>query len=273
MKKWMYYALIALLALILVGSAGMLIYYFADAGIQQDRYASLAEMKETVTPRPDPADIYAPDATEPTLPALVEVTHPETGETVSLLPEFQELFLLNPDIVGWMTVPGTNIDYPVMQTPDSPDYYLKRNFDGQKNSHGCLYAREVCDVEAPSDNITIYGHRMKDGTMFAHLDKYTDPEFYKAHPYIYFDTLQGLHTYEVLAVFLTTASVGEGFAYHRFVDAPDAAAFDDFVAQCKELALYDTGVTAQYGDKLITLSTCEYSQTNGRLAVVAKRIA
>ena len=89
----------------------------------------------------------------------------------------------------------------------------------------------------------------------------------------YFDTLTQLHTYKIIAVFKTTATEGKGFSYHTFVNAADQAEYDEYVNTCKELSLYDTGETAQYGDKLITLSTCEYSQSHGRLVVVAKRIA
>lgn len=275
MKKWMYNALIIFFAVVLVASAGYLTYYYIDAYSQQSRYDDLSTMKEPVNTRP--AIIEDTDAdvepTEPAAPIMVEVTDPDTGETLSVLQEFAELYNLNSDIVGWMTIPGTEIDYPVMQTPDRVDYYLTRNFDKKASARGCLYARESCDIFTPSDNITIYGHRMRDGSMFARLDKYMEKSFWEENPYIYFDTLTELHTYKVMAVFLTTASVGEGFEYHLFENAATEAEFDSFVDTCQELALYDTGVDAQYGDKLITLSTCEYSQTNGRLVVVAKRIA
>ena len=275
MKKWMYNALIIFFAVVLVASAGYLAYYYIDAYSQQSRYDDLSTMKEPVNTRP--AIIEDTDAgvepTEPAAPIMVEVTDPDTGETLSVLQEFAELYNLNSDIVGWMTIPGTEIDYPVMQTPDRVDYYLTRNFDKEASARGCLYARERCDIFTPSDNITIYGHRMRDGSMFARLDKYMKKSFWEENPYIYFDTLTELHTYKVMAVFLTTASVGEGFEYHLFENAATEAEFDSFVDTCQELALYDTGVDARYGDKLITLSTCEYSQTNGRLVVVAKRIA
>ena len=114
---------------------------------------------------------------------------------------------------------------------------------------------------------------MRDGSMFTQLKYYRQADFRNENPYIFFDTLTELHTYEIIAVFVTTASVGEGFSYHSFVDAENEKDFNDFVAKCKKLALYDTGVSAEYGDKLICLSTCEYTRVNGRLVVVAKRIA
>ncbi len=275
MKKWIYNLLILLFVAVFVISAGYLGYYYIDAYRQQSRYDDLAEMMEhDTTPRPTVSQDNGAEATDP-IPetTFVEVTDPETGETVRLLSKFAELYTLNNDIVGWLTIPGTEINYPVMQTPDTPDFYLKHNFDKESSSRGCLYAQEVCDVFSPSDNITIYGHRMRDGSMFAKLDEYMDRSFFEENPYIYFDTLSGLHTYKIVAVFLTTATAGQGFPYHEFVTAETPEAFDAFVDTCKNLSLYDTGVTPEHGDKLITLSTCEYSQTNGRLVVVAMRIA
>lgn len=274
MKKQVYNILLCLFALIFLVSAGILGKYYYDAYQQQKDYDDLTQLRQespTAARPPIPGDTTAQE-TQPKNP-LVEITHPKTGEKVILLEEFAKLYQKNPDLIGWIKIPGVGIDYPVMQKPEKRDYYLTRDFNRKKSAHGCIYVQEEADVFSPSDNITIYGHRMKDGTMFGKLDKYLKKSFYKKSPYIYFDTLTQLHTYEIIAVFTTTASKGEGFAYHRFIDAEDQKAFDDFVAQCKDLAIYDTGVTAQYGDKLIILSTCEYTQTNGRLVIVAKRVA
>lgn len=272
MKKWIYNALIVLFAAVFLVSADFLVNYYIQGQVQQNRYDDLAAVKTETTPRPTIVEddtVVLPE--EP--PALVEVTDPITGQPISLLPEFAELYLENNHIIGWLTIPGTVVDYPVMQTPEEPDYYLYRNFDKKDSKWGCLYTWPQCDVWTPSDNITIYGHHMRDDSMFGQLDQFRDPEFRAENPYIFFDTLRQLHTYEVMAVFLTTASVGQGFAYHDFVDAPDEEAFNAFVSQVHQLQLYDTGVTAEFGDKLICLSTCEYSQSNGRLVVVAKRVA
>ena len=109
--------------------------------------------------------------------------------------------------------------------------------------------------------------------MFAQLDKYLDQNFCEEHPYIYFDTLTQLQTYQIIAVFTTTANQNEGFAYHKFIQAESPEEFDRFVSDCKALALYDTGISAKHTDQLITLSTCEYTHANGRLVVVAKKVA
>lgn len=161
------------------------------------------------------------------------------------------------------------LDYPVMQTKDSPDFYLKHAFDKSYSSYGVPYLAENCDVGI-SDNLVLYGHHMNNGTMFSDLCKYASEDFYREHKTICFDTLDSFGEYEVIAAFKTVAYSGEGFKYYHFVNAESAEAFDEYIAECKALALYDTGVTAEYGDKLITLSTCEYSRTNGRMVVVAK---
>ena len=266
LKKWMYNALIVLLAGVFVVSGVMLAAYWLESRQQAEAYDALAALVEQAAPAPD-----APTDPTATVSPWVSVTDPQTGAAVQVLPEYAQLYTMNSDLVGWICLPGTKLNYPVMQTPDSPDYYLKRDFYEKSSSHGCIYAKEDCDVAGGSDNITLYGHYMKDGSMFAPLGAYRKQDYWAQNRVIQFDTLQEHHTYEIFAVFVTTASVGQGFRYHTFVQADTAQEFDDFVSQCKALSLYDTGITPQYGDKLITLSTCEYTQTNGRLVVVARR--
>lgn len=200
------------------------------------------------------------------------VAPPGGEEVVYLLPEFEELFLLNSDLVGWLTVPGTRIDYPVVQRPQETDYYLYRNFQRAYSPWGCVYAREACDVFAPSDQVVLYGHRMQDGSMFADLGYYESYDFWKEHKTLRFDTLRGRHEYEVVCVMRISASAGK-YPYHRFTDAADELEFYAFWAKCQEKAIYDTGADVRYGDKLLSLFTCEYSQTNGRLVVIARRIS
>ena len=274
MKKWMYNVLIAIFSLVFVLSAGVLVKYYYDAYVQANRYGDLSALMEQGVQAPRPTVSEEMEKLPEEAPSqLTQVVNPETGETVALLPQFQELYLMNQDIVGWIKIPGTDIDYPVMQNKKTTDYYLKRNFDKEYSAHGCIYVRESCDVFSPSDNLTIYGHRMRDRSMFAQLDQYMKKEFWEENPYIYFDTIEQMHTYKIIGVFKTSGTIGEGFAYHEFIDAETEAEFDAFVDKVKDLSLYDTGVSAQYGEKLITLSTCEYSINNGRLVVVAKRVA
>lgn len=281
MKKGLFWVIIIILVGVFLYSAWSLGSYIVASMQNSNLYGDLQQIMEENRPtRPLPQ----PDATQPSLPdetqpiqetvpsALVTVTDPESGLQIQVLPEFAELYVLNNDLVGWIDIPGTNVSYPVVQTPESVDYYLRRDFYGDYATHGCIYVREQCDVFTPSDNLTIYGHRMRDGSMFYDLLKYKKQSFYEDHRYILFDTLTERHTYEIVTVFRTTATLGEGFSYHKFIDAATESEFDSFIDTCQSLAFYDTGVDAQYGDKLISLSTCDYDIANGRLVVVAKRI-
>ena len=212
--------------------------------------------------------------------ALVQKETPPTDEQQesetpppeqSAFEKYAAVYEQNSDFVGWISIEGTNIDYPVMQTIDNPNYYLKRSFEKQYSDYGVPYVQENCDLGL-SDNCVIYGHHMNNGTMFADLCKYADEDFYREHKTIRFDTLSGLGEYEIVAVFKTVAYSEQGFKYYHFARADSAEDFDDYISKCKELSFYDTGVTAEYGDRLITLSTCEYSRQNGRMVVVAKKI-
>ncbi len=207
---------------------------------------------------------------------LVEVVEEEKikNDESDLLKEYQDLYLQNDDMVGWIKIDGTKINYPVMQTVDEPNFYLRRGFDKKYTIYGCPYMQENCNVDKPSDNLVIYGHHMNDGTMFANLMKYTKKSFWEEHKTIVFDTLEEHKEYEVMAVFKTIvySDSPESFKYYHFVDAENEEEFNAFVEKCKELSFYDTGVEAEYGDKFITLSTCEYSKKNSRMVVVAKRV-
>ena len=194
-------------------------------------------------------------------------------EDKTVLPDYNTLYLQNSDIVGWIRIDGTTINYPVMQTPDDPDYYLKHNFNKEYSSYGIPYAAGNCDVFEPSDNIIIYGHHIKNGKMFGALEDYKRRSFYNEHSAIQFDTLTEHGEYAIFAVFKTVAYSDSGFAFYNFIDAADEDEFNAYISKCKELSLYDTEITAEYGDKLLSLSTCEYSSQNGRLVVVAKKIS
>lgn len=177
----------------------------------------------------------------------------------------------NPDCVAWITIEGTVIDYPVMYRPNPKNYYLHRDFNGNHASAGALFIAENCDPD-DGDNVIIYGHHMNSGKMFAALNQYKKQSFYEEHRRIVYETLHGQETYEVMFAFTTPVYTGHDFEYYAFSKANGAEEYDAYISACRERALYDTGVTARYGDKLLTLSTCEYSQKNGRMVVVARKI-
>ena len=224
---------------------------------------------------------------EPT--AVARSTNPETGHedsreedgadenegstepTMTSYDKYVDVYSQNSDFIGWICIDGTKINYPVMQTPNNPDFYLKHSFDKNYSEYGVPYMQENCRLGL-SDNCIIYGHHMQDGSMFAELCKFESEDFYKEHKTFRFDTLGSFGEYEIICVFKTSVYSADGFKYYHFVDAANAEEFNAYLSTCRSLALYETGVSAQYGDKLLTLSTCEYSRTNGRMVIVAKLI-
>ncbi len=267
-KKILNLVIILALVVVFAVSAFMVGRYFLDSKKQSDEYDKLSEMVSRPTESAAPTQAPTQPSEAPT-----EQTAPQKPKEPQILPAYADVYALNGDMVGWIKIEGTKVDYPVMHTPERPNYYLKRDFKGNASDWGCIYMREECDINKPSDNITLYGHCMNDGSMFAALHNYGKKSFWEEHKDIYFDSLTEYHVYEIFSVFKTSANVGEGFAYHQMVDAADEKEFNDFIAECKKLSFYDTGITPVYGDKIICLSTCEYTLDNGRLVVAARRIA
>ena len=200
---------------------------------------------------------------------IEDIAKENTEETQEDTVNIQELYKINNDIVGWIKIDNTNIDYPVMQTKESPNYYLRRNFYKQYSILGTPYIAENCNIET-SDNLIIYGHHINGNKMFGELENYKSKEYYNAHKIIKFYTMKEKAEYEIIAVFKTV--VYTGFQYYKFYDAENEREFNTFIQKCKELSFYDIEKTVVYGDKLITLSTCEYSNQNGRLVVIARKI-
>lgn len=189
-------------------------------------------------------------------------------ETFTPMPGLAKLKNQNNDLYGWIKIEGTNVDYPVMFTPDNPEYYLRRDFEQNYSLSGTPFldgeSREGCG------NYIIYGHNMKNTTMFGDLGNYTDKEYFRGHRYIELYTLSENSRYEIFAVFLANAN-GD-FRYYEYTDLSDEQRFHEYVDTILIYSLYDTGTKAIVGDELITLSTCSYHANDGRLVVVGKKI-
>ncbi len=179
---------------------------------------------------------------------------------------------LNSDVVGWIKIDGTKIDYPIMQ---NGDYYLHKDIYKNYSSHGTPYLAQYCNLKE-SDNLIIYGHHMNDNTMFSNLVKYKNYNFYLNHKKIELFLIENgktiKNTYEVMIAFKTVAYSDLGFRYYTYTNFNNEEEFDNFYKNCVKLQFYNTGVKGTYKDKYITLSTCEYSQKNGRMVVVAKKL-
>ena len=190
-----------------------------------------------------------------------------------ILPEYELIHQKNQKLIGWVKIDNTIIDYPVMQTVNN-EYYLDHNFNQEEARNGCIFMDYQCDVIKGCDNIILYGHHMKSGKMFGTLNKYSKQSYYEEHPTIQFDTIYEKGTYQVMYVFRSKVYSEEEvtFKYYQFINAASAMEFDSAMNEMAALSLYDTGVTAAYGDKLLTLSTCDYQEKKGRFVVVAKKI-
>lgn len=200
---------------------------------------------------------------------------PPAARTAEVLPRYRSLYEQNPDLIGWLRIDGTDIDLPVVQTPGDNEYYLRRGFDRFYAVGGTLFLDERCSVgpDAPTDNWLIYGHNMRDGSMFGQLVRYRDEAFCQAHPTFTFDTLYETATWQVAAV-LDTALGADELPYYTFFDADNKLDWQHRVTAITEKSLYDTGVTPAYGTQLLTLSTCGDTRigTDARFALLAVRV-
>ena len=189
--------------------------------------------------------------------------------------KLEELQKENSDIIGWLEIPNTNISYPVLQGTDN-SYYMTHNYNKKYSKEGSLFLDKDYDWTIPSSNLLIYGHNNR-GTneMFCGLLDYKKEDFYNSHKIIRFTTKNQDCEYEILSVFLSKVyykSDKNVFRYYYFINANTKEEFDEYVENCKKASLYDTEVTAEFGEQLMTLSTCDFYVKDGRLAVVAKKL-
>ncbi|MBR5521282.1 MAG: class B sortase [Oscillospiraceae bacterium] len=191
--------------------------------------------------------------------------------TVTATEKYMPIYNENNDFVAWITIDDSLLNYPVMQTKNEPEYYLRRDFTKKYNFHGVPFIDYRCTLNE-SDNIIVYSHNMKDGTMFSAVEYYMDPDYYENHRYIRFDTLDSFSRYEVICVLKIDVRT-EGTAFYENVDFETEEDFNAFIRYAKSAAPYETGVSAEYGDELLTLSTCEYTMTDGRCVLIARKIS
>lgn len=184
-----------------------------------------------------------------------------------------ELKEKNSDLVGWIKIEDTNINYPVMQTTNNK-YYVDRNFDREYTSMGSLFLDKDCSLTKPTANLLIYGHRNKSGQMFETLTKYKEKSFYESHKTFEFTTLDTIDTYQIIAVFQSQIFYKNQnvFKFYFFKDAKNEQEFNNYIQNIKRLSMYEIEDTAKYGEQLMTLTTCDYHVEDGRFVVVAKKI-
>lgn len=252
LRSWLKWSLLLVSLALLIISGTMVVRLLHQGAQEQQAFDDLAA---SVATQPEAAE-------EPLeLPTDVENAPEEAPSPYAALKEQNE------DFYGWLTIEGTEIDYPVMYTPDDPEYYLRRGFDGSYAHGGVPFLDGACFPGC--GNLLIYGHNLNTGTMFAPLLSYADFAFREAHPSIQLDTLEESRIYTIFAAFYFEDAAGSDFSPYHYQDLRTEEAFSAYVSGVKAAALYDTGITPVYGDELLTLSTCSYHADEGRFLVVA----
>ena len=217
----------------------------------------------------------------------VETTVPEEVHIEEPKPDYSEALAINKETVGWVKIPGTNIDFPVTQHPDdanhpaTENYYFRRTFEGKYSVYGSIYMDYRCNPVDLETNTVIYGHNGYNDMVFSDVAKYDDFEFYKAHPVIEFNTLERYYKWKICAVFITNSSAKDdnGYAFNYLYPYLEGENFEGYIEEIQKRSLYNTGVDIQPGDKLLTLSTCcrkldlvPGRHENVRIAVVARAV-
>jgi|GEM_PF-3082231 sortase B len=199
---------------------------------------------------------------------------PDTNIDKETVEIYEELHNSNPDFAFNISIKDTDIDYPVMYTPNEPEKYLHMDINGKYSIDGLPFIDERCTLKPRSDNLLIYGHNMQDGTMFTSLVAYEDKAYYLEHPIIVIENNEVLEEYQILSTFYDRVYYQDETVYkfYNFIDADSESDFNDNIDILKAKAIYDSGITAEYGDNLISLVTCTYQVDNGRFVVVAKKV-
>lgn len=240
-----------ILSIILVACLAYLLFYFYQSNKNKTLYEEIQE------------EIEYDETTE----EFKNINH----EFIEKVKELQEE---NSDVKGWIRIENTNINYPLVQGKDN-NYYLNHNYKKEKSSYGSIFINSNSDIKNKDANVIIYGHDMKDGQMFKDLLKYQDKSFYDEHYEIIIATEEEQATYEIIFVFKSRVFYEEEknvFRYYKYYNFKDEVQYNEYINNCRKIQLYDTGKTATFGEQLITLITCEYSNENGRMVVVAKKV-
>ena len=250
--------LVLICSLVAFFCIGYVVFYYYQYGKNSAQYERLASLKE--------------EDSSSSQGVKINYTSDDKKELV-VLEKYKKLYSQNKSLIGWLKIDDTNIDYPVMQTVNN-EYYLDHNYTQEYDKNGSIFLDKDCDITNPGTNMIIYGHHMKSGKMFGSLDKYSSKDYYEKHKTIQFDTIYEEGIYQVMYVFRSRVYNEEDivFKYYQFFDAATPEEFDSTMREMANISLYDTGVTATYGDKLITLSTCDNTEEEGRFVVVAKKV-
>ena len=281
MKKWK--KILSTLLLIVgvcavcFGCAGIIDLIGDTIETEQSLNSALTETGTSESDAHSEALIEAESSTTesvPTEPTPTPEPSPEPTPEPCVSP-YSTFFEEYPDLVAWLHVPDTVISYPVMWTPGDETYYLYRNYDGTENQNGSLLLDTDSSLDPLTTNLIIHGHDMRSGAMFGNLTDYADETYCEQHKEMLLFTADCERKYEVIATFYSQVYRKKDtvFKFYQFFQADTEEEFNYFYDNIMDLALFDTGVTAEFGDRFITLSTCSSHVENGRFVVVAKEVA
>ena len=276
-------AIYIMLALLIIASVAYISRYYYDIYIAQKQSDLLDEIslddnltieKQSAIQEENSLDNIN-NVDTPLVTDIVDTNQTNQEHTITeRMLKLQELQKQNSDIIGWIEIENTNINYPVLQCSDN-DFYVTHNYKKERNISGAIFLDKNYVWNPPSSNLLIYGHNNQNGTMFQDLLKYKNKKFYEQHPIIRFTTNNEDSYYEIFSVFESQVyykSQTDVFKYYYFVNAKNREEYNEFVENSKKSSLYDTGKTAEYGEQLMTLSTCAYHTQDGRFVVVAKKL-
>ncbi len=267
-RKIIYYSIYTILVLLIILSIIYIVNNLLSKkqAIQESQLLDKVEIDENQVEETNKIT----EEIEETTQENIQETNNQNSERILKVQKLQEE---NSDIVGWLEIEGTSINYPVLQGTDN-EYYMTHNYKKQKSKNGSIFLTKDYDWSIPSSNLLMYGHNLNNGTMFQELLKYAKEEFYKEHPIIRFTTNKEDAEYEIISVFKSRVyykTEKNVFRYYFFVNANSEAEYNEFVQNAKKASLYDIDKTAKFGDQLITLSTCSYHIEDGRFAVVGRK--
>ena len=267
-RKIIYYSIYTILVLLIILSIIYIVNNLLSKkqAIQESQLLDKVEIDENQVEETNKIT----EEIEETTQENIQETNNQNSERILKVQKLQEE---NSDIVGWLEIEGTSINYPVLQGTDN-EYYMTHNYKKQKSKNGSIFLTKDYDWSIPSSNLLMYGHNLNNGTMFQELLKYAKEEFYKEHPIIRFTTNKEDAEYEIISVFKSRVyykTEKNVFRYYFFVNANSEAEYNEFVQNAKKASIYDIDKTAKFGDQLITLSTCSYHVEDGRFAVVGRK--
>lgn len=260
-RKYLFAALSLLLSAVAVFSGVQIWREHTSRQKDINAFAELAAIAEVKAPDP-PRETASPELTdteEIDAAEEPEISAPAFRHDIPLLIE------QNGECIGWITIDDTAVDYPVMHTPEWPQKHLHMNFYGEYSDSGVPFLDYRCSRD--SDNLIIYGHNMRNGTMFSALTDYLSDGYLEAHPTILLETVDGAYEFHVFAV----ASVNKLDKWYSFIDAESEDAYQEAISQLMQKAVISDGTLPVFGDHLLTLSTCYGGNKDSRLIVIARR--